>query len=101
MARQVVRTLKLRKPIHEADREFSELEFYEPTSELFAEIDRASAVNERAKRPKDAISINFVVLSHITGIGVDALLTMTFRDGQAAIKIAGEIAAGDLDEGER
>ncbi len=101
MARQVVRTLKLSKPIHEADREIEELEFLEPTSELFAEIDRVTAINEKAKRSRDVVSLNFAVLSHLTGVGIEALVTMSFRDGKQAIKIAGEIASGDLGEGER
>lgn len=101
MARAIVRTLKLLKPIHEADREIAELEFFEPTSELFAEIDRVEAINSHAKRAKDVISLNFAVLAHLTGIGVETLLTMSFRDGKAALKIAGEIAGEGLDEGER
>lgn len=101
MARAIVRTLKLSKPIHDAGRELAELEFLEPTSELFAEIDRVEAINSNAKRAKDVISLNFAILAHLTGVGVESLVTMTFRDGKAAIKIAGEIAGEGLDEGER
>lgn len=101
MARAIVRTLKLSKPINEADREIVELEFREPTSELFAEIDRVEAINAHAKRAKDVISLNFAVLAHLTGLGVETLVTMSFRDGKAALRIAGEIAGEGLDEGER
>lgn len=98
--RAIVRTLKLSRPIHEADREIDELEFFEPTGRLFSELERVQVQNENAKRPRDIKSTSLVILEHLTKIGPEALETATFGDLKRAIEIAGEIVGKDVGEGE-
>ncbi len=98
--RALVRTLKLTRPINEADREITELEFYEPTGALFTAIERAQVTNANAKRPRDIVSTNLVILEHLTKVGPQALETATFGDLTKAVEIAGEIVGKDIAEGE-
>ena len=97
--RALVRTMKLSKPIHDAGRELLELEFLEPTGRLYSAIERAQVTNANAKRARDIVSTNLVILEHLTGVGPEALETATFSDLTKAIEIAGEIVGRDV-EGE-
>lgn len=98
--RAILRTLKLSKPIHEADREITELEFFEPTGRLFAELERVQVQNENAKSPKQIRPTSMVVLAHLTQIGTEALETASYLDLKKAFGIAGEIIGQGDDEGE-
>lgn len=97
--RALVRTMKLSKPISDAGREVLELEFLEPTGRLYSAIERAQVTNANAKRARDIVSTNLVILEHLTGVSPEALETATFADLTKAIEIAGEVVGRDV-EGE-
>lgn len=101
MARQLVRTMKLAKPIHEADREIEELEFWEPTGSVFDELECVESANAHAKRRKDIVPTGRVLLEHLTQLDGATLSTLSFSDRKAANDIAAEIMGAKLDEGER
>lgn len=96
MARQILRTLKLSAPIHEADREIAELEFYEPTGALFDVLECTQDANANAKRRKDIVPTGRVLLEHLTKIDGATLSTLSFADRKAANDIAAEIMIGKL-----
>lgn len=98
--RALLRTMKLTRPIHEADREIAELEFFEPTGRLFSDLERVQVQNANAKRSQDIRPTSLVVLSHLTKVGGEALETATFGDLKRAFDIAGEIVGKDVPEGE-
>lgn len=99
MARAIVRTLKLSQPIFYAGKEIDELEFFEPTGRLYSVIERAQVQNANAKRDRDFVSTNLLILEHLTQIAPEALETCTFADLTKAIELAGGIIGRDS-EGE-
>lgn len=101
MARSLVRTMKLRTPIHEADREILELEFFEPTGEVFDLLECAQEANAHAKKRRDIVPTGRILLEHLTKLDGSTLSTMSFDDRKAANELAAEIMGAKLDEGER
>lgn len=100
MARTLLRTLTLEKPIHEADREIVELEFYEPTGEVFDLLECAQEANAHAKKRSAIIPTGRVLLEHLTKLDGSTLATLSFGDRKAANEIAAEIMEAKLGEGE-
>lgn len=98
--RAILRTLKLSTPVHEADREITELEFLEPTGRLYSALERAQIQNANARKPSEIVSTNLVILHHLTGVGPATLETASFADLTKAFSIAGEILGKDVVEGE-
>lgn len=94
-SREVVRTLKLSRPIHEAGEEIVELEFSEPDGRLLRSIERANAQNAAGKSFQ---SPTFLMLEHMTGVGEAALVSMRFGDVQRAAEIAAELSGVEVDE---
>ena len=99
-SREVVRTLKLSKPIHEAGEEIVELAFYEPTSRIFDKLEIAQERNSKAKRDSDYRPTGLVVLEDLTGLDSSTLGGLTFSDRFAAQEIAGEIMGATTGTGE-
>lgn len=97
--RHPLKTLKLSRPILEADREISELEFLEPTSSLFDELEKAQEWNSHAKTRSKVVATGLVLLEHLTGLHSSTLQSMTFEDRASANEIAGEILGDRVDEG--
>lgn len=97
--RAILQTMKLSRPIHFAGDEIDELVFHEPTGRLYSAIERAQVTNANAKRSKDIVSTNLVILEHLTGVSPEALETSTFADLTRALEIAGEIVGKDVAEG--
>lgn len=101
MARAIVRTLKLTKPIHDAGQEILELEFHEPTGAVFDELERASEWNANAKRREDIIATGLALLEHLTGLDGSAISTLCFDDRKAANEIAADLMGARLGLGKR
>lgn len=99
-SREVVRTLKLSKPIHEAGEEIGELAFHEPTSRIFDKLEIAQERNAKAKRDSDYRPTGLVVLEDLTGLDSSTLGGLTFADRFAAQEIAGEIMGATTGTGE-
>ena len=100
MARAIIRTMPLRKSIRVGDRDVLELEFSEPTGQLFDEIEKAQAWNEVAKKRSDIVATSAIVLEHLTGLKALALANLDFDDRRAANDIAGEIMGAKMGVGE-
>lgn len=100
MARALLRTIKLEKPIHEADREITELEFYEPTGAVFDLLECAQEANAHAKKRSAIVPTGRVLLEHLTQLDGSTLSTLSFSDRKAANEIAAEIMGAKLGEGE-
>ena len=98
--RAVVRTLMLSRPLHEAGKEIDELEFYEPSSILFDELERATEWNSHAKKRKSVVSTGMVMLEHLTKLHSSTLEKMTFGDRKKANEVAADIMGNELDLGE-
>ena len=96
--RTPVRTMPLKTKLYEADRELSELEFFEPTSEIFDELERAQEWNSHVKKRKNIVATGLVLLSQLTGLHSSTLSKMSFADRKSANKIAGEIMLEELKE---
>ena len=90
-AREVVRTLKLSKPLHEAGEEILELALYDPTSAIFDKLEIAQERNAKAKKDKDYRPTGLVVLEDLTGLDASTVRNLTFADRFKAQEIAGEI----------
>jgi len=97
--RSPLRTLKLSRPLHEADREIVELEFLEPTSALFDELEKAQEWNAHAKSRSKVVATGLVLLEHLTGLHASTLQSMTFDDRAKANEIASEILGERVGEG--
>lgn len=102
MSRQIVRTLRLSSAVHEAGAELIELEFYEPTSALFDELEAAATWNDRpTTKRKEVIPTGLVVLEHLTRLDGSTLRTLSFDDRRKANEIAAEVMGAKLETGER
>lgn len=100
MERKPVRTIPLETPLYEGDRRVDELEFLEPTSRLFDELERAQEWNSHVKKRKNIVATGLVLLEHLTGLHESTLATMSFSDRKAANEIAAELMGAELGEGE-
>ena len=98
--REVLKTLSLSKPLHEAGEEILELEFYDPTSAIFDKLEIAQEKNAKAKKDRDYRPTGLVVLEDLTGLDSSALKNLTFGDRFKAQEIAGEIMGATLGTGE-
>ena len=93
--REVLKTLSLSKPLHEAGEEILELEFYDPTSAIFDKLEIAQEKNAKAKKDRDYRPTGLVVLEDLTGLDSSAL-----KNRFKAQEIAGEIMGATLGTGE-
>ena len=78
----IARTLKLSRPIHDADKEILELAFKEPDGELLEEVDRAGGREGLAMLKR---------VSYMTNVGFEALRRAHFRDVRRAGLIVQEL----------
>ena len=91
-----MRTLNLSSPIYEADREITELEFYEPTGAVFDVLECCQDANANAKRRKDIVPTGRVLLEHLTKLDGATLSTLSFSDRKEANDIAAAIMISKL-----
>jgi len=86
---EVVRSLELKKALHYAGDEITQLQFREPEAELLD-------VLERTRKGKKPQSDTMVVLAWMTGIGIPSLRRLCWRDTQAALEIVAELTEDDF-----
>jgi len=98
--RIAIRTMPLKEKLYEANRELEDLEFFEPQSILFDELEKAVEWNSHCKKRKNIVATGGVLLSHLTGLHVSTLAKMSFGDRKTANEIAAEIMDAELGEGE-
>ena len=96
--RAPVRTLKLSRPLHEADREIAELEFLEPTASLYDDLERTQEWNAHAKKRSQIVASGLVLLEHLTGLHSSTLASMSFGDRKRTNEIAAEIMGEEMGE---
>ena len=98
--RAPIRTLKISSTLFEADREIRELEFLEPTSALYDELERVTEWNSHAKTRAKIVPTGLVLLEHLTGLMGSTLQKVTFSERAEANEIAAEILGEKVDAGE-
>lgn len=88
---EIVHTLVLDKPLHDAGEEVKELRFREPTMEVLDIIERMSD----SKKPQGA---SVAVLRYFTGVSMAALKRLSWKDTRRAMKVVDRLMPTDDDE---
>lgn len=102
-SREIVRTLKLRKPIHYAGESLEVLEFVEPDAGMMIGLERvrddnaALASGVKAKGRKWTSPTAYMV-EYCTGVDTSSLATMAFADFNAATEIVADLTGVEIDD---
>lgn len=102
-SREIVRTLKLTKPVHYAGEELAALEFRDPDAGMMLGLERlrdenAALANGAKRKGRRWRSPTAYMVEYCTGVDESTLRTLTFADFNRAAEIVADLTGVEVDD---